>query len=812
MLRESALSALSLVFLTSAAQFPETSPFGFYTDKPSYVPGETIEIFGNWNPHDSETVQVKYRLMRFGRGSPVQVGAETPVFEYGGDQVTPFGSFVEYPNGVSLENKIGFTIEGWIFPTLPADAADLYENCVALAGQLEFSAMATPLPIDGVAGIGVTDDGRPFAFVRTVAGPEYAVSSVTLLVDRWYYVAATYNGSQLKLHVGEEAGWIESVSEPAGGAVIGGSPIKFRLGARAEAPGDLTGCFDGRLDTWSVWAGALAKATLNLRRTATDESLPSPGGGGGGPMVLPLVLMTANFEDPYGTVVDNGVAVGLNGTIVGHGTPGMAGRLPGGIALRLNHDQVADAQWTSTAELASGGSAVAALQIPGDPSPAASGLYAVQALVDDGSGFDPNNTTAERWQCLVVRPAPGATAAPVAIVVPINTWIAYNGWPLDPFASGSSAFGMSQLGDFRQGNNSAYNFMGDGRTLAHFIGWRRPNVSASPYFASGSSFSVRGPMVRLFFEWLSGLGDPLDEDPPTIPYDVYSDWDLDDGTLGVAAGYSTLVTVAHHEYWSQSMLEAVNVFMAEEGGSLINVGGNLFAYGAELARTTGVVEIKKWPTNIDFHGEKDKESLITGGPTGFWRYVMQCMTPAEGTLDQVLGTRNDIVVPCSPPPGCFGNWKVVSPGHFLWCDATVAVNDRVGLDSVGHEADTHDAQWMLPASVGSIQRLAVGTDFSATGVARALKWDHESFDPLNCADLDAEATNNPNSSPYWTARLMDVTPTSLHGHILYYLHNGGGHVLSVASTAAPLGVRNDPDLSAMVYRAFRCFALGDCCP
>ncbi len=816
-----AVAALGVPAPVAAAQAPVVEPFGFYTDRPSYAPGEVVTLRANWEPAlPGGTVRAKYRLHRFGPAGPVQVGAETQVFLHRGDQALTFGSFVEYPPELSLAGRFAFTLEGWVQPTLIGDGAGDDDDWVAVAGELGCPTCATwqpgqPFPIQGTAGLGITAEGFPFVYAETdVTGRTWLVGDERLLVRdpggelHWTYLAATYDGSRLRLLVGDAAGWIEVKTAPLRGRLVAAG-LPFRLGARTEAPADLAGVLDGRLDDWAVWGVGLPPALLELRRAATGGGQRASAAGAGlfARVGFPLE-MSADFEDPYGTSVADGSGHGRHGLIRGHGTPGVAGHGGEGQALRLNHDQVVDAGWTPLAVKESGGG-LASIQLT-VPAGAKSGLYAVQALLDDGAGFDPANREQVRWQSLVVRPAPGGPRAPVGVVVPVNTWMAYNGWPGDGLGSGT-AFGMTRLGGFRQGNNSAYGRMGDGLSPPYFVGWRRPNFQASPFDAPGRS-SPLGPMVRTFIEWLESRGG--EGIGPKIPYDVYCDWDLGDGTLD-PADHVVLVTVAHQEYWSNGMLLALRAFTDGDplatppipaGGSLINLAGNVFTFRVEVVRSTGAMEVKKWPSVTEFTGLMDKVSLVAGGLMGELPYAQRCSMPPR-TDYELLGTLRDIVVPCDVTPACFGTWKVTSTSHWLWEDPVV-LNERLAPDTVGHEFDAFVASHPPPGS--NVEILAVGTDFSGVSPARALDWNHVSFQ-ADCSELDAEAQGNP-SNPYWASRTSAVQPSSEHGSLLTYDHRGGGRVLSLASTRAPVALRDTPKLSRLVYKAFRCFALGIDCP
>jgi hypothetical protein len=209
---------------------PEESARGFATDRPSYSPGETIQIYGNWDP--AQWTSVEYKLKRLDRSSnafevPVSIpsiqssGAVTPV-----SREVAYGSFVDFPTSPKPGGRLRFTIEGWFLPTwvpgLPPPELSLEnppsisDDVLVLAGQIGLAPGITdpdaqPLEqtIAGPGGIGIDATGTLFGAV-TVGGSLHVVyddaplvADGTLDSSDWHYVGLTYDGAAgvLRLYV-----------------------------------------------------------------------------------------------------------------------------------------------------------------------------------------------------------------------------------------------------------------------------------------------------------------------------------------------------------------------------------------------------------------------------------------------------------------------------------------------------------------------------------------------------------------------------------------------------------------------------------
>ncbi len=634
----------------------------------------------------------------------------------------------------SLSSNVSILDPGETFPT---------EN-IALAGQMSSD------PAESVAGIVITPDRKLQAFVRTTGETLTVTSTESVELDEWCYVAATWRSRTLRLfRANIDASCddpcvdcvnpcVELIAGPLSAPAYPnllrarlpvpplppGSPpsavtsdyLEFRIGARSDAPGDMKGCFTGRLDQWGVWPVGLTRKRLQTR---VNETLDAP------ITCCPTAslagyeaLASLTFEDPLlqglGVYIDNTAdgqpwpkvqdfsGSGAHGYIFNHGTPGVAGVSRDGQGLRLNHDQVFDAGFPS-------------VPIP-LPSSCDSGLYAIQAVFKDGGTYSPTsaeNLRADHFTSFVVKPG-SCDKRDIAMIFPTNTWMAYNSWPgVHGEAKGYfSAGGLTQrrreiqgsLVTISQGGNGIY-------SGAVFSSWRRPNLEASPVLGNLTEILLHcGPEINnngggavmnaRAIEWLrQPRGGVL---TGAQAFDAYADVDLDLGIPGLNE-YKLVIVSGHHEYWSQRMLDAVHLYLDDpanknpETTNLINIGGNAIIWRSEIADMQGnlVLEAEKWPNNKP-EGTHDSISLLAGdgnhdqilndsNRTGYWRMLEQI----RGThKDYVLGTLQEVATGFTDAPASWGTWGVLSAGSALWGSGVTENQTFPYLDAVvSGEAD-----------------------------------------------------------------------------------------------------------------------------
>ncbi|MCS7482200.1 N,N-dimethylformamidase beta subunit family domain-containing protein [Umezawaea endophytica] len=187
---------------------------------------------------------------------------------------------------------------------------------------------------------------------------------------------------------------------------------------------------------------------------------------------------------------------------------------------------------------------------------------------------------------------PTAPSSPIAVMLPTNTYNAYNTW------AGHNAY-------------SSAGQSGVQRTIASL----RP--SDSVWTDDRANLSHTFYSDQLLLRWLVTKG---------YSFDCYQDGDLDaDGTwLGQ---YKALVLGSHAEYWSQTMKDRVNTYLGA-GGHVIATGGNTMfekvswsANGDSVVfRTTSGLREPMWfanlgqPTSAVLGSDWDGSEFMTFAP------------------------------------------------------------------------------------------------------------------------------------------------------------------------------------------------------
>ncbi len=202
-----------------------------------------------------------------------------------------------------------------------------------------------------------------------------------------------------------------------------------------------------------------------------------------------------------------------------------------------------------------------------------------------------NNVPHLRWDVpFVVRPE--SPSAPIAVLLPTNTYNAYNTW-----AGHNQYTTVGQVG------------------VQRVIASRRP--SDSVWIDDRARMSHTFYSDLLLLRWLVGAG---------YEFDCYQDGDLDaDGSwLG---HYPALVLGSHPEYWSQLMRDRLDAYLAD-GGHVVNTGGNAIfervSYtpdgNAVVFRAPGGLREPFWyrnlgqPTSLTLGADWDETEFFTFGP------------------------------------------------------------------------------------------------------------------------------------------------------------------------------------------------------
>jgi N,N-dimethylformamidase len=574
-----------------------------YTDRISYEPGDEVVL------HVSTSASAwRGRLVRLealeipsaGIARRVRdVSAAAEVTAPGIVQETAIGSYVRV-DGVPHPGSEGLTIALALCPTRPGVAG--------LGPQI-----ALAHAHDGAGWwVGLDDTGRALVGMSTAAGPVSLSAGTPLQAGQWVELVARVParaGGRLSLEV-RPAGTFESNAAVADAAsatagVQVGSPL-------IPSPGPLTwGCrtlrdrrlpeqpFDGRVENPVMVADAEAAGD----RDALTRH----------PSVLAAWDLAADIG-PHGVadtrrVTDSGPR-GLHG--VAHQHPhrlvtssGWRGDVYDArfapeqyAAIHFHRDDLTDCRWRPQASL----------RLPDD---LRSGVYGI--LLRDEAGT-------EDLVPVFVRPRGGKATAPLLLVLPTHSYLAYANDHVGVDSPRTQVWSqmVPTLDDFelfrdarRELGLSLYEVHPDGSPV-FYSSWRRPILTLRErvYDHNAPVWQFTGDMQLV--DWLERTG---------RAYDVVTDHDLHAGGAELLSRYAAVMTGTHPEYVTRRMLEAYEGYAAS-GGRLLYMGGNGMYWVTGLdPQDDQVIEIRRWGATQAWSAQPGEYHLSFSGELGgTWRF------------------------------------------------------------------------------------------------------------------------------------------------------------------------------------------------
>jgi hypothetical protein len=185
--------------------------------------------------------------------------------------------------------------------------------------------------------------------------------------------------------------------------------------------------------------------------------------------------------------------------------------------------------------------------------------------------------------CFVVRRRPGdPEPARTLFVLDTNTWHAYNTWGGRSLYTGGHT--VSHARPFGRGILCRAEVDRDDRK-ARPVRWREePDVDGSIFQRYRTEHDYPAAIgsagwfthARRFVEWAEGAGYRFD-------YAVSSDLEFDPDAL---AGYDTVLSVGHDEYWSAGQRRAVEAHVGR-GGNVASFSGNTMFWQVRLESASG---------------------------------------------------------------------------------------------------------------------------------------------------------------------------------------------------------------------------------
>ena len=586
-----------------------------YSDRLSVRPGERIRFMVS-SRHQEYRAEI-VRLIH-GDDNPLGPGfKEEPVATSvdgrypGREQMITSGSYVVVPDQAPLRLTGSFTLQAWIYPTLPGKGVQGILTKWSAAEERGFG-----LFIDEGGALALWIGDRQ-------GGVERLSSGVPLRAGQWYFVAGAYDADARRLSVHQEPSgqWPDNesrgvVERETPLAAVGENDAPFLMagywdGRRSERE-RAVGLYNGKIDGPRLFSRPLDRDELQALR---EDVEPVSDDG-----VVARWDLGRDFSSP--TVTD-GSSNGLHGSAINMPARAVTGHNFTGAEINFNHlprefaaiyfhdDDLEDAGWEVDFELEV-------------PERMRSGVYAARLTGGDAGG-------SEDYVPFFVRPRKGTSSAPILFLAPTASYLAYANGHLvgKPEARerlarvlGREVVYPAQAQDRYIMENrlaSLYDAHTDGSGV-FYSSRLRPVVTMRPKYMWPRTLNTEGidPHPHQFnadlhlLDWMENKG---------YEFDMATDEDLNFEGLEVLAPYGVVVTGSHPEYWSAQMLDALEAYLSQ-GGRLMYLGGNGFYWVTSFDPVRKhVVEVRRW------HGSEAYEAApgeyyhsTTGELGGLWRF------------------------------------------------------------------------------------------------------------------------------------------------------------------------------------------------
>ncbi|GAA0932048.1 large subunit of N,N-dimethylformamidase [Pseudonocardia zijingensis] len=571
-----------------------------YADRLSVPAGGRIEF-----KISSELPEFTPALVRLRRGgSPVhecdlledEIAAELPAAVPGRVQVARAGSYVEAALRPGAE-VAGAGLAVWMCPTRLD--RDREQTVLALTTT------------DGAAGYLLSVSARGYT-LRDAGGTELARLDAAPVQRQWTFVAATVSpdGAARLAAYGPTTG-------PTGAPGVQESHIQGRRGLECGFPeprgGSAWRLLVGAGPRGAFFNGRLARPVASTTGWSADRTSRLAAGedavavlGSDGVSALAL------GRDPAAAAVADDGALTAGGTVVNRPASAVPGpfwrnretdfrRVPDEYdALHLHEDDLDDAGWETDV----------VLTVPAD---AASGAYALRITAGEHVDRIP----------FVVTPPAGAPPAPVLVVLPTWTYLAYANWRTyaeyeeERLALYGERRGVDPrdrwLARHPELGRSLYDVHTDGSGVM-YSSRARPIVNIRPDYFTPTTRGLRHFAQDLsLLHWLDERGED---------YAVITDDELEDGGADALAGHRVVITGSHPEYSSARMLDAYQAHV-NAGGRLMYLGGNGFYHvTARHSGPSGAIEIRRarGSQTVWTSGAGEEHLSATGEHGGLWRW------------------------------------------------------------------------------------------------------------------------------------------------------------------------------------------------
>jgi hypothetical protein len=317
------------------------------------------------------------------------------------------------------------------------------------------------------------------------------------------------------------------------------------------------------------------------------------------------------------------------------------------------------------------------------PTNASSGIYVARLTNDAGQLYHVT---------FIVQKSDKQKPAPILLVCPTNTWLAYNSSPFGADPPVPPPPPPLTFADLPSADVPQYSCYQTHRNFAppYHFGLLMPRPSADPYATyTTASYSHLTRATRFTQIWLDNNG---------YKYDIISDTDLDSNP-GILLNYKTVVIAGHSEYWSIPAYNGVKSYLQRQG-RLIVLSGNTMYWRVSFSPDGTVMECRKVDgAGADILGLEDgshrgeawhSDDGLRGGLMRECGFPGWQLTGLEtfGILSFGGSPQSASPPQVGPPAGDvnFGTFYVTNPNHFLF-PTGVTAGQAFAQYTLGHETD-----------------------------------------------------------------------------------------------------------------------------
>jgi N,N-dimethylformamidase len=564
----------------TSTQNQTSLPLVGYTDRLGVAQGENIRFMVS---SDAPEYQLDVVRLLHGHPNPAGPGFQEQVVsasiagKYPGkrQELRP-GSYAIVPDSLTLRLTGSFTIQSWIYPT------------TASKGRQAILTKWSPEQNSGY-GLFVDENGFLVLWLGGESGQVAKIDSGAPLRDlQWYFVAATYDETSREVTLLQRPlrEWPPSVTTQFRRCSV----HLARLAANS-APLLMAAAWESSPEgidrPASHFNGKIGKPSL-FQRSLDSEQIDALAHGQSPRQLADALIASWDFSTGVASnaITDisghelHGKTVNLPARgVTGHNWKGRESNFahaPGEYgAIHFHEDDLADAQWDVAAELTI-------------PPTMPSGVYAARL----------RSSHAEWHVPFFVRPRRRTASSPIAFLAPTFSYLAY-----------------ANMHSGVPGLLSLYDYHRDG-TGVRYASRFRPLLDLNPQYLKfhGEDGRTYGRHLCADLSLLHWM------DANHFRYDVITDDDLHLEGLALLRPYSVVLTGSHPEYYSEQMLEGLQLYL-RKGGRLMYLGGNGFYWvtssGSEWPHP---LEVRRWGgTETWGSAPGEYHHSTTGELGGLWR-------------------------------------------------------------------------------------------------------------------------------------------------------------------------------------------------